>query len=658
LKIVFKITPIIILIFLSLVFVEKCLQLNFIQDDAYTSFRYARNLAEGNGLVFNVTERVEGYTNFLWVIILSMAYKFNLNLEIFSQLLSTVFGILTIWLMYYFSSYMFKPFIQEYNWNGFIKILYSLLPSLLLTFSAPLIYWSVSGMETSLFIFLTTLSVFLFFESDLLNKKRHSIIIVSVLNMLTRPEGLVIFSLLISFSLLKKFISNESSRISERLKTSFDRNIRHTLLFFSIPVITYYIFRFHYYGYFFPNTFYAKTNFSVEYLIRGLDYLIEFAESNLLFGVILLLPFLNLIQKSFSNKIIFFYYFIILYFLLIVIIGGDVLPIHRFFLPILPLIFIFSVLGLSQLTRISTLLNNKVLSIIIIFVIIFYALENFSQQKNSIIVKRSYEAGLVKKMKIYGNWIKNKQESNKEKFTVALSTIGAFSYVSNAKVIDLVGLTDEYIAHNPKEVDGINDELPIIWKERVYNAEYVLSRKPDYIIFPSGAKPSAFAECALFVQSDFYKNYYMQLIYSQELNQLLPIFTKRETPINITSNRCDVKFIKYFIEANNLLLKLIETSNTKFLEHIINKTKISKVMCPQRISDIILIKGMALYHSNKKVEAELELLKCIEVDPMNMASRFYLQKIYNDRQDYQKMIIQLKWLKRYSPSVVPNLVSS
>lgn len=37
-------------------------------DDAWISFRYARNLVEGHGLVFNTTERVEGYTNFLWTV--------------------------------------------------------------------------------------------------------------------------------------------------------------------------------------------------------------------------------------------------------------------------------------------------------------------------------------------------------------------------------------------------------------------------------------------------------------------------------------------------------------------------------------------------------------------------------------------------------------
>ena len=39
------------------------------QDDAYISFRYADNLVNGHGLVFNPGERVEGITNLLWTVL-------------------------------------------------------------------------------------------------------------------------------------------------------------------------------------------------------------------------------------------------------------------------------------------------------------------------------------------------------------------------------------------------------------------------------------------------------------------------------------------------------------------------------------------------------------------------------------------------------------
>ena len=46
----------------------------FLTDDAFISFRYVRNLLEGHGLVFNPGEYVEGYTNFLWVVVLAIPH--------------------------------------------------------------------------------------------------------------------------------------------------------------------------------------------------------------------------------------------------------------------------------------------------------------------------------------------------------------------------------------------------------------------------------------------------------------------------------------------------------------------------------------------------------------------------------------------------------
>ena len=40
-------------------------------DDSFISFRYARNLLAGNGLVYNLGERVEGYTNFGWTVLVA-----------------------------------------------------------------------------------------------------------------------------------------------------------------------------------------------------------------------------------------------------------------------------------------------------------------------------------------------------------------------------------------------------------------------------------------------------------------------------------------------------------------------------------------------------------------------------------------------------------
>jgi arabinofuranosyltransferase len=53
-----------------------------LNDDSFISFRYARNLAAGRGLVFNPGERVEGYTNPLWVLIAAGLFKAGVAPEV------------------------------------------------------------------------------------------------------------------------------------------------------------------------------------------------------------------------------------------------------------------------------------------------------------------------------------------------------------------------------------------------------------------------------------------------------------------------------------------------------------------------------------------------------------------------------------------------
>ncbi|HEY3874828.1 MAG TPA: hypothetical protein VGM92_05095, partial [Candidatus Kapabacteria bacterium] len=44
----------------------RAIDLRWICDDAFITMRYVKNFVDGNGLVYNIGERVEGYTHFLW----------------------------------------------------------------------------------------------------------------------------------------------------------------------------------------------------------------------------------------------------------------------------------------------------------------------------------------------------------------------------------------------------------------------------------------------------------------------------------------------------------------------------------------------------------------------------------------------------------------
>lgn len=76
-----------------LLFVYESRLLTVHIDDAYISYQYAKNLAAGNGLVFNVGENVEGITNLLWTTIIAGGIYLGWSAETVSHTLGMSSGL-------------------------------------------------------------------------------------------------------------------------------------------------------------------------------------------------------------------------------------------------------------------------------------------------------------------------------------------------------------------------------------------------------------------------------------------------------------------------------------------------------------------------------------------------------------------------------------
>jgi len=61
-------------------------------DHAFFVYRYASNLARGEGFVFNPGERVEGVTCFLWTLLLAAWAVAGLRLPIVAPVLTAAAG--------------------------------------------------------------------------------------------------------------------------------------------------------------------------------------------------------------------------------------------------------------------------------------------------------------------------------------------------------------------------------------------------------------------------------------------------------------------------------------------------------------------------------------------------------------------------------------
>ncbi|MCK4496433.1 MAG: hypothetical protein KAU91_08795, partial [Candidatus Aminicenantes bacterium] len=231
---------------------------------------------------------------------------------------------------------------------------------------------------------------------------------------------------------------------------------------------------------------------------------------------------------------------IYIYTFYVIVIGGDVLQAHRFFLPVLPFLYL---LFSFALVRLYLMLKKGFIKLAIpVFVVIAFSVLTFFLPRTWIMNVRSAEIGLCLKMSKYAQKLR---QSFGTDFTLAMSTIGAISYLTEAKVIDMLGLTDPYIAKHPEKIPGIFST----WKEKKFNTQYLLSRDPDVIMFPTGIKPSAPAERALFLSSKFRENYYP---YYFPERILLVVYKKKGEYLKENEIFPDARFVNLYNEAINL----------------------------------------------------------------------------------------------------------
>ena len=265
----------------------------WLTDDAFISFRYARNLLEGHGLVFNPGERVEGYTNFLWTLELAGIWAlFGVRPEHSAPWLSAAFTAGTLVAVLYQVARM-----PSLRYRGLV----AWMSMGLLCSSATFAVWtSAGGLETRQFTFFIVAGVVL-----LAVHRDSSLGLLSAsfslgLASLTRPEGLLIagccigwFVLQSVFGTSKPDIRGAGGRQSVRVDTLIVRMLKRVdwrgfaclALPFALMVGAHFLFRFLYYGELLPNTYYAK--FVRPWWDMGLRY---YAAAGLETGLYLLVP--------------------------------------------------------------------------------------------------------------------------------------------------------------------------------------------------------------------------------------------------------------------------------------------------------------------------------------------------------------------------------
>ena len=308
---------------------------HWVCDDAFISFRYARNLVDGLGLVFNAGERVEGYTNFLWTIIIAGGMLAKLDPVPLSEWLGGISFFFTVGLFGYLSWRLFG------SKEG--KRLFLPLTAMALLLHRDAQIFATSGLETSLVTALVSGGfVVLVFADSIRSYIAAGLILIAAV--LTRPDAMPIYVVAILYLLVTR------------------RPALRPLLAYLAPLLMiylpYWIIRYNYYGYPFPNTYYAKSA-DLPYYSEGALYIWLYLKS---YYVLFLAPVaattLLTLRRSFllrlpisdnrDRALILAVCFLGPYLFYVLRTGGDFM-FARFLIPVTPLLFFLIELGVRTI---------------------------------------------------------------------------------------------------------------------------------------------------------------------------------------------------------------------------------------------------------------------------------------------------------------------
>lgn len=427
-------------------------------DDAYIAFRYAANLAEGHGLVFNPGERVEGFTSPLFTLLMALAIRLGFDPPGVAQWINVSSNVTLLGAVYLFARHTFRhsPYV-------------SLIAPALLVANFNFGGWAAHGLETSLFALLVFVGLALSLPADPLEgsssrrgvfpRRREAVLGAFVLALATwtRPEAPLYFGIAFLPRLARLLKAKKPSRADVEVA-----------LVFLVPVLALIGARWAYYGALLPNTYYAKATGGAGKMGDGLRYTLRFFDQSLIMGLVLV-PLSGIVMRWRRGARPYLLLTIASTTAYVILVGGDAFGAARFFVPILAPLYLLVEDGLATLLVARPLFRMGAT--------LFFAFLGLG----TIMSSGPAEA---RQVRIAAQMTLNRAFLGRllsvimpPESSIALNTVGALPYYAGLETIDLYGLTDAHIAHVEIGAKAYGET-----GHQKGDGDYVLERKPTAIL--------------------------------------------------------------------------------------------------------------------------------------------------------------------------------
>jgi hypothetical protein len=402
----------------SVFLIQVVILWNFSIDDVAISYRYAQHLAQGAGLTWNPGQPpVEGYSNFLWVLLLAAGATMGIDIEISSKIIGVLFGVLTLAALFMLSRRLGEG--RRWWW----------LPPLLVAVCPVWTLWAVSGLELAMVGFWLVLAVT---GMTCAPRRRMWILCLASCGLcLSRPEGVVIAAAIPLFGLF--------------VDRAFPRQQR--LVMYGIPLVVLgvclaglLVFRLQYFGSLLANTVYAKFSLDMpssgkvgHWVLYGLPFFASFI--------------IALWRRAHSSRSLILQVsllVILLQMLLVLPVSPVMFVQHRYLVPFLPLLVLAVPGALERLAAYRKLLTAAATAIVLVWslqqwpaVRATYQAERFYYQRHQCVVEKLAQLP--------------------GRPTIALLDAGRIPHWSDLPAVDVWGLCDERIARDGFSTQAIWD---------------------------------------------------------------------------------------------------------------------------------------------------------------------------------------------------------
>ena len=406
--------------------------LRFAQDDAFITYRFARNFARGDGLVFNPGERIEGYTNFLWTLLMAIPEKFGWDTPTFSVRLGVVIMVATVLVSYRLATRVL----------GDVRS--ALLAVMVLVANVTFIGYATGGLETMFQTLLVT-SVALLVSADpvapTMGRRRLAAGVISGLAVLTRLDSVVLIGALFLMALWLMRRSPVSQPTRSFVIATAQLGVPVLVI-----VVPWLVWKLDYYGNLVPNTFFAKSAGNpIVPFVYGIVYVLAFAAS---YGAFLFIGRFRRHRREFFAQPLTRGLFgvVTVWTLYICVVGADFME-FRFMVPILPILallagFLLDRYGsaIRQVALIGAMLSisglHAVLPGIQYPVLTFRDIRHWPTDSPT----SWWGMGSLLRREFPGDL------DDPARPIVAVAPLGVISYESDLRTVDMLGLTDADIA--------------------------------------------------------------------------------------------------------------------------------------------------------------------------------------------------------------------